>query len=1205
MNENKKRIETVKDFQTSINLSYDLFNENKIKNFIPTKEAVKIFEQLLAGVFENNTNKARILTGAYGRGKSHIVLIFLSLLMKKNINIFKRLLEKIKIYNEDLYNFIFNYLKNDKKYFPIIVNGGNISLEQSFLLGLEEALKREDIFNIMPETNFESAIKTIENWKINYENTYKSFTVEIEEPVNLFIMDLKNYNLEKYRKFEKIYQKLTSGAVFNPFIGTQIIELYENINIKLKEKGYSGIYIVFDEFSKYLETGLNINSKRDIKLLQDFAEKCDRNKDINLLLITHKEFNNYLENNIFKEQIDSWKGISGRFLQMTMSNNFSEMYEIISTVIKKEEKFWRKFKEKNKGRFENLKNIIKKNNIVENFETENILTEGCYPLHPFTTFILPILSEKIAQNERSLFTFLSSNQKKSLNDFLKQEQNEFQLITPDYLYDYFEITLKNEIHTTSLYKNYNILKKVLAKVTPLSLEEKILKTLFLIYLVDKFETMPPTKEILIETYGYFYKDTAEIEKAIEILEKKECILYLKRSNNHLKIKETSGIDIQKEIEKNIDKIKVSNSYIDILNKLFINNYFYPNEYNLQKEMIRYFKFQFIGGKEFLNTRNWRKRVENENSDGMIFGIIYNTVEEKEKIKEYLMSENCINEQCIFIYLDEQTEIEKNIYEYYVASQLKELSQNDQVLQDEYEIIIDDLEKIISEYINYYIKPESRKGKYFYKGEKQYILRKSHFSELLTKICNDNFYLTPVINNEVINKNIISAITNKSRNKVMEKLLYGNFEHNLGFRGNGQEIFIFRTLLANTGVLINEEERVEINLENIKDKNLKYMLKIIEEKIKTSSLKQPLNLKKLYDILTSVDHHIGVRKGIIPVYLAVIFYIYREKLVIQRDNKDLKITADLLAEINENPDQYELYLENWDIKKLEYILNLEKIFKENINFSEKNYNNYKYITDGLRKWYIGLPKCSKEFLVYYKSMQFEEKSLNQEVIRFRESLKNNIKNSREYLFDTLTEIFNSSEFDLVLKKIKDAKEQLDNNLKDLEYFLISNLKNIFTKRENREINLISILKDWTDSLKESTKNYIFKKNENKFIELINNSNYDECEFIKKLGKIIASLRLEDWNEKTIETFLLEIKEIKNNIEKFDKKDRKEMKSVNNYKIIFTEEDGKENIKIFEKIEYSSRAKLLLNEIENSIDEMGYSITEEEKRQVLMEVLKKLC
>ena len=183
--------------------------------------------------------------------------------------------------------------------------------------------------------------------------------------------------------------------------------------------------------------------------------------------------------------------------------------------------------------------------------------------------------------------------------------------------------------------------------------------------------------------------------------------------------------------------------------------------------------------------------------------------------------------------------------------------------------------------------------------------------------------------------------------------------------------------------------------------------------------------------------------------------------------------------------------------------------------------------------------------------------------------------------------------------------MDNHLKDLEYLLISELKNIFEKEESREISLISILKDWTDFLNENTKNYIFKKNENKFIGLINSSNYDEREFIKKLGKIITSLRLEDWNEKTVETFLSEIKEIKNNIEKFDKEDIKEMKSVNNYKIIFTEEDGKENIKIFEKIEYSSRAKLLLNEIENSIDEMGYSITEGEKRQVLIEVLKKFC
>ena len=36
------------------------------------------------------------------------------------------------------------------------------------------------------------------------------------------------------------------------------------------------------------------------------------------------------------------------------------------------------------------------------------------------------------------------------------------------------------------------------------------------------------------------------------------------------------------------------------------------------------------------------------------------------------------------------------------------------------------------------------------GKKQKISRKSQFLELLSEICEDNFSLTPVINNEVIN-----------------------------------------------------------------------------------------------------------------------------------------------------------------------------------------------------------------------------------------------------------------------------------------------------------------------------------------------------------------------------------------------------------------------------------------------------------------------
>ena len=47
------------------------------------------------------------------------------------------------------------------------------------------------------------------------------------------------------------------------------------------------------------------------------------------------------------------------------------------------------------------------------------------------------------------------------------------------------------------------------------------------------------------------------------------------------------------------------------------------------------------------------------------------------------------------------------------------------------------------------------------------------------------------------------------------------------------------------------------------------------------------------------------------------------------------------------------------------------------------------------------------------------------------------------------------------------------------------------------------------------------------------------------------------------------------------------------------------KRFDKVEQSKRGKLLMNSILADIDSMGHAISEQEKRQILMEVLKKMC
>ena len=77
-------------FQSSVNIAYDMNDDAKLKNYIPTKSALSLLEDVLLSTSQDSTDRARILIGAYGKGKSHIVLMILSILIKKIQNSLKK-----------------------------------------------------------------------------------------------------------------------------------------------------------------------------------------------------------------------------------------------------------------------------------------------------------------------------------------------------------------------------------------------------------------------------------------------------------------------------------------------------------------------------------------------------------------------------------------------------------------------------------------------------------------------------------------------------------------------------------------------------------------------------------------------------------------------------------------------------------------------------------------------------------------------------------------------------------------------------------------------------------------------------------------------------------------------------------------------------------------------------------------------------------
>lgn len=1199
-------ISVASGFQYSVNIGYDLNNNEKLKDFIPTQSALQLLGEILLSTDPTSTERSRILIGAYGKGKSHIVLMILSMLLKKDRALFEKTIPKIAE-NPRLNQIVDNYYESPEKILPVVISGSSTSLTQSFLLALQRTLSENDLMGVMPDTNYRAAISVINRWQNEFPETFQAFASAIDKPISSFIKDLSNFDIASYELFQRIYPSLTAGSEFNPFLGFDVVELYDSVAKSLKEYGYSGLYVVYDEFSKYLEANIVEASVSDTKMLQDFAEKCNRSgaTQLHLMLISHKEIANYIDK-LPKQKVDGWRGVSERFRHIHLNNNFSQTYEIIASVIQKKPELWQPFKERYRGDFNNLIARYKNHPLFSGKESElETAVFGCYPLHPVSTFILPRLSERVAQNERTLFTFLSADGASTLKSCIGEKTDyEIDFITPDVIYDYFEPLFRKEVYGGTIHENYVLTTTILSQLSEGSLEAKIIKTISLIYSLAQFERLKPTKDEIVSIYESSYS-VPEITAAIDALIDKEFVVYLKRSNNYLRLKKTSGVDIRSKIRDFVEANNRKTSVKQILNASNFDNYMYPSRYNDDHEMTRYFAFVFVEESEVKPDTNWIIKSESIAADGVIFAVIPDSQDSIKELQAKIMetSKGCSRQ--IFIIPKRFFEIDQVVYEFEAVCSLREAAVDDPILFEEYDVVYEDLRDVISSFLASYTHPEKFKSDYFFDGKKWSIRRKAELTELMSDICDNVFSMTPVISNEAVNRNEITSIACNSRNKIVSGLLRNELEKNLGLSGSGQEVSIMRSTLIRTGILEETNDFPRINLHPA-DRRISNMLVSIEQFILSAKKNGGIGFDALYDILTLPEEHIGLRKGLIPIYLAVVMHEYKQQIMITDKFGQVPISADVLLQINSNPKAFTLSFVDWDLEKVEFISTLSNAFSEYVIDAEKAANHYDYVVNAMRRWMMALPKYSKESRILPSG-----KRIDSRYVAMIKLLRQNI-NGYNLLFEKMPKAFGYEEhFSAGLgENIEAAKRCYDEILERLKQSLADKTKSLFMLPQNKGIDgkmsLASTIRDWCDSIDPDAFEHLFQDGTEKCLALFKNVTNDENTFIVRLAKTVTGLRIEDWDTETSSLFVSRLKQYKATAENY----RSTMNSQNespetNYKVTFINSNGVASTRSFERIETSKRGKLLYNQIMRSLEAMGQAISEQEKRQILMDILHDMC
>lgn len=1184
------------DFQTSVNIDYDFGSKAMVEGLIPTDSVCRYLEEILRDVVLPSNQRAKLLVGAYGKGKSHVVLAALTAMWVKDPASFQRIVEAYRDRRLGFADTLGEFVTKGRCLLPVIISGSTSDLRHSLLHALRNALRLAELEELMPTTNYDGAIEVLDRWARDYPDTLRRFEELTGHSAASVESRLRSMDTAAYETFSEAYPELTSGGSFNALDGAEVIEVYEHVLDGLSGRGVDGIYVVYDEFSKYLETSLDRATFEDTKLLQDFAEACNRSiedKQLHLLLISHKSLSNYIDSNLPKEKVDGWRGVSGRFREIEMADDARQCYELLSNAITKDEVLWKKWLTARNGandrKLRRMGTRYVGQGLFEAGDAE-MVTHGCFPLHPLTSYLLARMSERVAQNERTLFTFVCSEEENSLRDAMEESDG---LVAPDYVYAYFEPLLRREYYTSPFHRVYELARSSMGRVDPGGLECRIIRTIAAIDVVAQYDRVAPTRQTIIDLYTDCGYEPFEVDEALDNLVANDSVVYLRRSNAFLKLKETSGVRVDSEVSDRAERLRSTIPLTDILNREMRGRALYPSRYNEDRRMVRYFDCGFASARS-LNGQQLDDTILGGGGDGEVVAICAEGPDELRELKDLAKNKLSKRPMTVIVFPRRYTDIASAAYRLEAARQLEREAEGDAVLVEEYDIVFEDYAEIVDDFIAGYFQPELGRSLYYIgTSQKKRITRKRRLSEELSRLCDETYRNTPRITSEALNKNELTGTAFGSRTKILKALCAKHLEPNLGFVGNGQETSMARSAFERTGLIRNLETAVDEAGES-HEPGIDLVIDTIRDFVEGA---QESSFATLRARLTGRELGIGLREGPMPLYLAYVLRDYRDEIKITRDGEERPFSETTLDDISRQPERYTLTRLNWTPQMAAYVDELANLFGCRTGTPTRN-----DVADALRLWYVELPQVTRN------SRSDHTRSGNVAIPKVRAAFFNALRriemDSNVLLFEVIPKVFGTDlESGGLLQAVRAEKEECDAYLAEATDRLSLELISMFDSGAHGEATLGSVLRDWVER-NPAVSTHVFSGVNNQVINAIRAANGDDRVTVNRLAKAATSLRIDDWNDARFGDFLRIVQSAKSEAEGIAGREGSSS-GGNAISLTFVGSDGVARQKTFDAVECGPRARILKNSIVASLAEMGGALAPEEKRQVVFEVLEGLC
>jgi hypothetical protein len=906
-------------YARSINLERDFDSPEAVEGYILTERAVDALRRILASMFGRKRTTAWTLTGVYGTGKSAFVHFLTSLVGPSDSPARQAAMEIAR-----------QSLQTDSPEYE----------------ALQDKLPSKGLFRAHATAQREPLSHTLVR--------------ALEQGANHYWSGSSRPGIAR----KLIDRDVTSDGKTARFTDREVLNLFREV-IATAE---TDVILVIDELGKSLEYATQNQAAADLYLLQQLAE-LSRKKDTRLYIfgLLHQAFADYGQRLASIEK-NEWAKIQGRFEDIPFTESSQQMLRLMGQAI-------------NRSESEKLTFPVYK--LTEDWcetlsQATNVsdvspkLLEATYPLHPLAAMVLPELCIRYAQNDRSLFTFLTSAEPHAFQSFLDQaelpdisfslnQHNPSNRESPDsphpsplpqgegtepasnsplpvgegpgvralptlklhHLYDYFVESLGAGMGSRPGLQRWLEIQTLVADAQHRGDDVvALLKTIGLLNLVTSTgllrATRPLVKLALVDDPNPQHLGHWDVQ--IDLVCHQQGIVTYRRAVDELRLWEGSDFDVEGAIQQYIAKDTLP--LAELLSETYPLKPLVAQRHSYRTGTLRYFERHYLDRGAELETLSCTQ----SDCDGVVVYWL------RDEAPPKIPAQTSDGKPLVVITAANLSLLSIRAQEYRALCQIQSREsalQSDKVALREVRHRRVQLKQLLDETLTQAFNFGTHHNDCWVQGKPTEIGSITDFNALLSAVCDRTYPQTPILWNELINRRTLTSQGAKARRVLLEAMLEHSEEERLGLEGYGPEVAMYYSLLQQTGIHRQEQGewsffppqkpgqktkqkgiRGNTNLDSIWQAIAKFCLEATDT---------PQSIGDLYQLLDAPPY--GMKQGAISVLLAAVLLHYADEVSVYKDGTFVPVLG---------PEHFELLVKDpsrFSVKHIEVTGVRSQVFRE--------------------------------------------------------------------------------------------------------------------------------------------------------------------------------------------------------------------------------------------------------------------------------------